>query len=99
MRIVAKKLYNCHITGICSSKNADFVRGMGADEVIDYTTQDVAKALLDARPRGRKFDLYIDCVGGVEIFKRWVGSIRIYFRTREDADVLSMTSFTEMPRL
>jgi NADPH:quinone reductase-like Zn-dependent oxidoreductase len=68
---VAKKLYDCHVTGICSGKNADFVRQMGADEVIDYTTTDVAKALLDRRPGGRKYDLYIDCVGGVEMFAHW----------------------------
>jgi NADPH-dependent curcumin reductase CurA len=48
---------------------------MGADDVIDYTTQDVTKTLLDNRPRSngtRKYDLYIDCVGGVEMFEHWV---------------------------
>ncbi|KAF2660708.1 NAD(P)-binding protein [Lophiostoma macrostomum CBS 122681] len=71
---LAKKLYNCHVTGICSGKNAQFVRRMGADHVIDYTTQDVARTLLDDRPGSngsRKYDLYIDCVGGVEMFNHW----------------------------
>ncbi|KAF2466739.1 reticulon-4-interacting protein 1, mitochondrial precursor [Lindgomyces ingoldianus] len=68
---LAKKLYNCHVTGICSSKNADFVRRMGADEIIDYTTQDVAQTLLSNLPNGRKFDEYIDCVGGTEMFSYW----------------------------
>jgi NADPH-dependent curcumin reductase CurA len=68
---VAKKLYNCHVTGICSGKNADFVRHLGADEIIDYTKQDVARTLLDARPDGTRYDLYIDCVGGVEMFNHW----------------------------
>lgn len=70
--VVAKKLYNCHVTGICSGRNADFVRRMGADEIIDYTSQNIANTLLDARPEGRKYDLYIDCVGGTEMFKHWV---------------------------
>jgi NADPH:quinone reductase-like Zn-dependent oxidoreductase len=69
---LAKKLYNCHVTGICSGRNAEFVRGLGADEVIDYSTQNVAKTLLEARPGESKYDLYIDCVGGTEMFNHWV---------------------------
>jgi len=71
---LAKKLYNCHVTGICSGSNASFVRQLGADEIVDYTKVDVAKTLLEGRPEGRKYDLYIDCVGGVEMFKHWVRS-------------------------
>ncbi|UPX19417.1 uncharacterized protein EKO05_0009680 [Ascochyta rabiei] len=68
---LAKKLYRCHVTGICSGRNAEFVRGLGADEVIDYSQQDVARTLLDGRPEGRKDDLYVDCVGGTEMFAHW----------------------------
>ncbi|KAF1843635.1 GroES-like protein [Cucurbitaria berberidis CBS 394.84] len=68
---LAKKLYNCHVVGICSGRNAEFVKGLGADEIIDYSTQDVAKTLLDGRPGEKKYDLYIDCVGGTEIFNHW----------------------------
>jgi threonine dehydrogenase-like Zn-dependent dehydrogenase len=69
---VAKKVYNCHVVAICSGRNADFVRQLGADEVVDYTKNDVPKALLNRRPEGRGFDLYIDCVGGTEMFGVWV---------------------------
>lgn len=72
LETVAKKLHDCHVTGVCSGRNADFVRQMGADEIIDYTKKDVAKALLDGRPGGKKYDLYIDCVGGTEMFNHWV---------------------------
>ena len=68
---LAKKLYKCHVTGICSGRNADFVKSLGADEIIDYGAQDVAKTLLDGRPQGKKYDIYIDCVGGTEMFNHW----------------------------
>ena len=68
---LAKQLHGCHVVGICSGRNAEFVKGLGADEVIDYSKQDVAKTLLDARPEGKKYDLYIDCVGGTEMFEHW----------------------------
>jgi len=68
---LAKKLYGCHVIGICSERNADFVKELGADEVIDYGNQDVAKTLLERRPGGKKYDLYIDCVGGTEMFNHW----------------------------
>lgn len=68
---LAKKLYGCHVTGICSGRNAEFVRSLGADEVIDYSAQDVARMLRQGRPQGKKYDLYVDCVGGTELFKHW----------------------------
>lgn len=69
---LAKQLYDCHVVGICSGKNAEFVKELGADEVIDYSKQDVAKTLLERRKEGKKYDLYIDCVGGTEMFNHWV---------------------------
>jgi NADPH:quinone reductase-like Zn-dependent oxidoreductase len=68
---LAKKVYGCHVTGICSGRNAEFVKGLGADEVVDYGKQVVAETLLASRPEGRKYDLYIDCVGGTEMFQHW----------------------------
>lgn len=68
---LAKKMYGCHVTAICSGRNADLVRGLGADEVIDYTKQDVAETLLASRLEGRKYDLYVDCVGGTQMFEHW----------------------------
>jgi NADPH:quinone reductase-like Zn-dependent oxidoreductase len=68
---LAKKVYGCHVAAICSGRNADFVRGLGADEVIDDLEQNVAETLLASRPEGRKYDLYVDCVGGTQIFEHW----------------------------
>ncbi|KAF8470711.1 hypothetical protein BDZ91DRAFT_693667 [Kalaharituber pfeilii] len=61
---LAKQVYNCTITAICSGRNEEFVRSLGADHVIDYTTLQgtLAQQLLVHRPEG--YDLIIDCVGG-----------------------------------
>lgn len=68
---LAKKAYGCHVTGICSGRNAEFVKSLAADEVIDYSKQDVAATLLASRPEGKKYDLYVDCVGGTQMFEHW----------------------------
>lgn len=45
-----------HVTATCSQGNADLVRGLGADEVVDYRATDVART-------GKPFDIVMDCVG------------------------------------
>ncbi len=50
------KNFGAEVTGVCSSGNADMVRSLGADRVIDYTQHDVTKA-------GLRYDLFLDCVG------------------------------------
>jgi NADPH:quinone reductase-like Zn-dependent oxidoreductase len=34
------KSYGAHVTGVCSSRNLDLVRSIGADRVIDYARED-----------------------------------------------------------
>jgi len=50
------KVYGAEVTGVCSGKNADLVRSIGADHTIDYTRKD----FLDYGP---SFDLIIATVG------------------------------------
>jgi NADPH:quinone reductase-like Zn-dependent oxidoreductase len=56
---IAKAL-GCHVTTTCSPSKADLCRSLGADEVIDYTSADVAQAL---KAKGQVFSLVVDNVG------------------------------------
>ena len=43
---IAKAL-GARVTGVCSAKNAELVRSLGADQIIDYTREDVSKRQAD----------------------------------------------------
>ncbi|RLE05824.1 MAG: NAD(P)-dependent alcohol dehydrogenase [Bacteroidetes bacterium] len=49
------KAYGAEVTGICSSRNLDMVRSIGADHVIDYTRTDFTKSK-------QRYDLILDQV-------------------------------------
>jgi NADPH:quinone reductase-like Zn-dependent oxidoreductase len=48
------KSFGADVTGVCSTRNVDMVRSIGADHVIDYTQEDFAKS-------GQRYDLFFDC--------------------------------------
>jgi NADPH:quinone reductase-like Zn-dependent oxidoreductase len=52
---IAKAL-GANVTGVCSARNLDLVRSIGADQVIDYTTEDFAAS-------GRQYDLVLHVAG------------------------------------
>jgi NADPH:quinone reductase-like Zn-dependent oxidoreductase len=52
---IAKAL-GAEVTGVCSTRNLDFIRSIGADRVIDYTCEDFTKG-------GRRYDIFFDCAG------------------------------------
>ena len=51
---LAKKV-GAYVIGVCSSKNKEFVKGLGADEVVCYDIDDISKV--------QDIDLVMDCVG------------------------------------
>ncbi len=50
------KYYGAEVTGVCSARNHEMVRSMGADHVIDYRQVDYTRT-------GHRYDLIIDMVG------------------------------------
>ncbi|KAB2020909.1 hypothetical protein E1A91_D07G105600v1 [Gossypium mustelinum] len=56
------KLGNTHVTATCGARNLDFVKSLGADEVLDYKTPDGAAL---KSPSGRKYDVVIHCASGI----------------------------------
>jgi NADPH:quinone reductase-like Zn-dependent oxidoreductase len=50
------KAFGAQVTGVCSTKNADLVRSIGADHVIDYTQEDFTRT-------GQRYDLILEMAG------------------------------------
>jgi NADPH:quinone reductase-like Zn-dependent oxidoreductase len=55
MAVQIAKAMNANVTAVCSAKNLQFVKGLGADKTIDYTKEDFTK--LD-----KQFDIVFDAV-------------------------------------
>jgi NADPH:quinone reductase-like Zn-dependent oxidoreductase len=50
------KSFGADVTGVCSTRNVEMVRSLGAGRVIDYTQEDFTKS-------GRRYEIMLDLVG------------------------------------
>ena len=57
------KSFGAKVTGVCSTRNVDLVRSIGADHVIDYTKEDFTKS-------EQRYDLIYDLIGNHSFSER-----------------------------
>jgi NADPH:quinone reductase-like Zn-dependent oxidoreductase len=78
------KSFGTEVTGVCSTRNFEMVRSIGADHVIDYTQEDFTNT-------GRQYDLIFDAVGN-----RSVAQLK---RALTPTGIASIAGFTSLPLL
>ena len=78
------KAFGAEVTGVCSTRNLDMVRSIGADHVVDYTQEDFTKD-------GQLYDLIYDAVGN--------RSVSEYKRALSPQGMCVIAGFTSLPRL
>src|SRR6516225_3249445 len=57
------KAFGADVTGVCSTRNVDLVKSIGADRVIDYTKEDFTKT-------DQQYDMIYDLVGNHSFSER-----------------------------
>lgn len=62
------KWAGARVVATCAANNVEWVKSLGADEVIDYTTTDIKRW---AAEEGHKVDLVIDCIGRKPLEDAW----------------------------
>ena len=67
------KWFGADVTGVCSTRNLEMVRNIGADRVVDYTREDFTTS-------GQRYDLIFDLVGNhsLSAFRRVLKPRGIY---------------------
>ncbi len=79
------KSYGTEVTGVCSTRNLDMVRKIGADHVVDYTQEDFTKN------EQQRYDLIFDAVGN--------RSVSDYRRALKPGGTCAVAGFSSMPRM
>jgi len=70
------KAFGADVTAVCSTRNVDIVRSIGADHVIDYTQEDFTK-------NGQRYDLILAVNGyhSISAYKRALNPEGVYVMT------------------
>lgn len=77
------KVFGAQVTGVCSSANAEWVKAMGADKVIDYHKEDFTQ-------NGEIYDVIFDAVNGIDLRKS------VHSLSPQGTMILSASNFTDM---
>jgi len=78
------KSCGAEVTGVCSTRNLELVRSIGADHVVDYTREDFTR-------NGQQYDLIYDSIGN--------RSVLDYRRALKPQGICVIAGFTSMWRL
>ena len=73
------KSFGAEVTGVCSTRNVEMVRSIGADHVIDYTREDFTEG-------ANRYDLILDTVGNHSLleYRRALGPQGVFVMVGED---------------
>lgn len=88
------KHYGARVTAVCSAANVEMVRGLGADTVIDYQTEDVTQGALN-------FDVILDAVVKIKpaLLKRVLKPTGTYLNVAAYSDKVTVDNLLELTRL
>ena len=84
---LARHHFGAQVTGVCSTANVELVKSLGADQVIDYTKEDVTQ-------NGQTYDAVFDAVGkissslGKNLLKENGAFLTVQSTTREEIENL-----------
>lgn len=83
------KHFGAEVTGVCSARNMNLVKSLGADHVIDYTSEDFTK-------NGETYDIIFDAVGKIT-FSRSKNSLThdgVFLEAGMDLDIFRHVVWT-----